>query len=90
VVVLDDEGRDVGCWVERPAGIQSWWLANPEGLSTRDKLARKYEWYDADAGYHTILEVVEAVEAAARGERVCGRPADPDAGFPPAGRGGSR
>lgn len=88
VIVLDEAGRDVGCWVERPAGIQSWWLTNPDDLPTSGKLERKYDWYDADAGYHTILEVVEAIEAAARGERICGRPVDASGVFPAAGPGG--
>lgn len=88
VVVLNEAGDNVGCWVERPADLQSWWNANPDDLSTRDKLERKYEWYDADGGYHTILEVVEAIEAAGAGGHLCGRPLDPDMGWPEAGRGG--
>ncbi len=88
VVVMDESGRDVGCWVERPADLQSWWNANPDDLSTRDKLDRKYAWYDEDAGYHTILEVVEAIETAADGGHLCGRALDPDVGWPEAGPGG--
>ncbi|MBT8336468.1 MAG: thioredoxin family protein, partial [Gemmatimonadetes bacterium] len=88
VVVLNEEGDDVGCWIERPAGIQSWWIVNTEELSGREKLDRKYAWYDEDGGYHTVLEVVEAVEAAARGERVCRRPLDESGVWPAAGAGG--
>ncbi len=87
VVVLDAADRDVGCWVERPSGLQSWWLTNPDELSDRDKLDRKYGWYDADAGYHTVLEIVETLEAAARGEYRCAVPVDPAAGWPAAGVG---
>lgn len=88
VVVMNEAGQNVGCWVERPADLQSWWNANPDDLSTRDKLERKYEWYDEDAGYHTILEVVESIEAAGTGGHLCGRALDPDMGWPEAGRGG--
>lgn len=88
VVVLDESGQNVGCWVERPADLQSWWISNPDDLSTREKLDRKYDWYDADAGYHTILEVVEAIEAAGNGGHLCGRAVNPDVGWPEAGRGG--
>jgi hypothetical protein len=88
VVVLNEDGEDVGCWIERPAGMQSWWIVNTEELSGREKLDRKYAWYDEDGGYHTVLEVVEAVEAAARGERVCRRPLDESGAWPAAGPGG--
>jgi hypothetical protein len=88
VVVLDEAGENVGCWVERPAGIQSWWIVNAEDLSGREKLSRKYEWYDEDLGYNTILEVVESIEAASRGEHICGRPVDESGDWPVAGPGG--
>lgn len=90
VIVMDESGANRGCWVERPAGIQSWWITNPDDLSTREKLDRKYSWYDDDGGYHTILEVVESVEAAAGGGHLCGRPVDAEGGWPAAGPGGGR
>ncbi|MEQ9570187.1 MAG: thioredoxin family protein [Longimicrobiales bacterium] len=90
VVVMDAEGANRGCWVERPAGLQSWWIANPDDLSTRDKLERKYGWYDDDAGYHTILEIVESVEAAAGGGHLCGRPLEDGGPWPAAGPSGGR
>lgn len=90
VVVMDEGGANRGCWVERPAGIQSWWITNPDDLSTGEKLDRKYAWYDADGGYHTILEIVESLEAAAGGGHLCGRAVDAGAGWPAAGPSGGR
>jgi hypothetical protein len=71
VLLLDAEGREVGCWVERPAELQSWWIDNPDALDDEARLARKYEWYERDAGATTAREIVEGLEAAAAGTTVC-------------------
>lgn len=72
VVVLDEGFRIAGCWVERPTTLQRWFLENPEGLDEDSLYARKYAWYDEDAGVSTMGEVLDAVEGAARGVPVCG------------------
>jgi hypothetical protein len=77
VVVLDAEGRDVGCWVERPQALQEMALkaraAGTSGAFLRDK----QQWYDADAGSSTVREVVEVLEAAAAGAPRCWRGGGP-------------
>ena len=71
VVVLDPAGEVVGCWVEQPASLQSWWLAPSDGSSSRDRLARKMAWYEEDGGRETLREIVEMLEGAAAGRPVC-------------------
>jgi hypothetical protein len=70
VVLLDAEGRERGCFVEQPAGVQSWWLAVPREQQ-RELLQKKMDWYAADAGTSTVREVVEMLEATAAGRTLC-------------------
>lgn len=70
IVLLDAEGRERGCWVEQPAGVQAWWLAVPRA-EQRALLQKKMDWYADDAGASTVREVVEMLEAAAAGRLVC-------------------
>jgi hypothetical protein len=80
VVILDAEGREAGCWIERPAALQAIALAENAGGGTPAFAARKQEWYDGDQGASTIREVVALLAAAADGARGC------DAGAPPRGQ----
>jgi hypothetical protein len=70
LVVLDDAGRDVGCWVERPGDlVADIAKARAEGrIDSYDKQG----WYDRDAGVSTLREVVAVVAAAAAGTPACG------------------
>lgn len=71
VVILDADGRDVGCWVERPAELQDMALqARSEG-KTDEFQRNKQTWYDADAGASTVREVVAVIAAAAAGTPRC-------------------
>jgi hypothetical protein len=70
VLVLDEAMTDRGCFVERPVKLRSYLEENKDKSEFnfgRDKQA----WYDADAGAETVREVVEVMEAAAGGGRVC-------------------
>ena len=62
IVVLDERSRYIGGWVERPAELQKWYLANKPTLD-RDRL---YEgvtgWYQEDAGRSTINEVLAILQ----------------------------
>lgn len=71
VVLLDAEGEEQGCWVERPSELQEWWIENPEELDDDTKLDRKYAWYDEDRGATTVEEIVGRLEAAAAGGAIC-------------------
>ena len=72
VVVLDESGREVGCWVERPAVLQEWFLENEDVLAEDDLYDQKYAWYAEDGGAHTVGDVLTVLEAAAAGRVVCG------------------
>lgn len=58
VLLLDSLWRPAGAWVERPAELQSWYIANPDNLSHDDRYFEKMAWYERDAGASTIAEVV--------------------------------
>lgn len=70
-VILDGEGAEAGCWVERPAEVQDWWVANPEGLDEDAKVAKKYAFYEGNQGVSALREMVERLEAAAAGAPIC-------------------
>ncbi|MCC7003234.1 MAG: thioredoxin family protein [Gemmatimonadaceae bacterium] len=71
VVLLDEAGRNVGCWIERPAELQRQAVAAREA-GTLDAFQRgKQAWYDADAGASTVREVGVMLEAAAAGSPRC-------------------
>jgi hypothetical protein len=76
IVLMDAMGGEIGCFVERPASLQSWFLANEEGLPERELYDRKYAWYDQDRGEETVTEIVGILEAAAAGATRCDTGAD--------------
>lgn len=63
VLLLDDDWRPAGAWVERPSELQAWYIANPDNLSHDARYFEKMEWYGEDAGESTITEIVELLEA---------------------------
>jgi len=71
ILVLDRDFEEVGCWVERPSRLQTWALETRPTLDDREFLARKMAWYAEDEGRSTIREVLERIEAAAAGSRIC-------------------
>lgn len=73
-VLLDGEGNHAGCIVEQPQELQGWWLGEATEFPMRERLDRKYAWYDADAGASIQGEVVALMEAAARGTPICRLP----------------
>lgn len=71
VILLDAEGNEVGCWIERPAALQAMAMEARAAGSLGSFLSGKQEWYDADAGASTIREIVALLTAAAGGKRGC-------------------
>lgn len=71
IVLLDGQFDVVGCWVERPAALQNWYLENKGTLPIEDVYAGLIEWYDADRGRTALREIAAMVEAAANGEDAC-------------------
>lgn len=71
VLLLDESFGERGCFVERPPGLQRWFLENPDDLSRAELLEEKYARYEADGGRSTLEEMVAVLEAAARGDARC-------------------
>ncbi len=80
VVILDENGADAGCWIERPAALGTLHMENKLALgdateAERERLKTDYiNWYKRDAGATTLREVVALLDAAARGARGCSAP----------------
>ena len=74
LVVLDADGNDIGCLVERPSALQQL-AVNARAAGTLDAFARdKQKWYDGDAGASVVREMVAVLQAAATGTPRCDAP----------------
>jgi hypothetical protein len=62
ILVLDDEFRIRGCWVEQPKALQDWWLPALKDGSAR--FEAKMSWYLNDEGREILRELVEMLEGA--------------------------
>ena len=87
MVVLAEDGSEAGCWVERPAEVQAWWLGGARDLARSERLAAKAEWWEQDRGYHLLNEIAGILRAAAAGTPICvpsyePRDALPEPGWP--------
>lgn len=71
VVLLDSQGREAGCFIERPLALQAWVARNKPRMGSAEFLDAKYAWYRADAGRETVREIVELLESAAVGTPRC-------------------
>jgi len=60
-VILIRRGRDAGAWIERPAALHTWFLANAS-LTSAERLARKTGWYEWDRGESALAEILALVE----------------------------
>lgn len=76
-VLIDAEGRDAGCWVERPAVLQESFLKAKAENGVDAWAGAKQGWYDTDAGASTLREIVAMIAAAASGSPTCGSGAPP-------------
>ncbi len=74
LLILDEAFESSGCWIERPAELQTWALENRAKLEEGEFLRQKITWYREDGGRRTVEEIVAVIEAAASGRRLCGDP----------------
>lgn len=75
VLLLAPDGTLAGCWIERPAELQAWYVAHRAGLDDAEYLRQKLAWYVADAGRSILDEVTRMIDAAARNTgMICGEP----------------
>jgi len=70
VLLLDADYTERGAFIERPAKLQQWMMAQKGILSETEANARKMVWYEEDKGATTLTELVELMEQAARYTRV--------------------
>jgi hypothetical protein len=71
VVLLDIAYAERGCWIERPLALRTWLDERKRTTGENDLFDAKMKWYDEEKGSKTLVEIVEMIEAAARGEVVC-------------------
>jgi hypothetical protein len=77
VVVLNEGGEDVGCWIERPARQRDFYLANLKDADRQSDARRAalqdfLAWYQADSGASALRELMDVLEAAENGAGGCG------------------
>ena len=58
VVVLDENNRYLGGWVERPAELQAWYIENKPKVTSDELYAHVSKWYADDAGRSTMRELL--------------------------------
>lgn len=58
VVVLDEDDRFIGAWVERPSELQAYYLEHKPTLSRDALYEHVTKWYTDDAGKTTIRELL--------------------------------
>lgn len=58
IVVLDEQDRFVGAWVERPMELQKWFIEKQAVLASDDLHEQMAGWYTADGGRSTVREVL--------------------------------
>jgi len=71
LLLIGESWQEAGCWVERPAALQTWFLEKQKELPQRQLIEQKMDWYRDDAGRETVREIVELLEAAAAGTPAC-------------------
>jgi hypothetical protein len=79
VVILDERGDEVGCWIERPTRQRVFFLdllkRAEEGSDAYNAAVQNFlGWYREDNGATTLRELVRLLEAAANGARGCVTP----------------
>ncbi|MGQ0539396.1 MAG: thioredoxin family protein [Gemmatimonadaceae bacterium] len=81
VILLDSAFVRRGCWVERPAPLQSLIAGREKSDKDPAVFTDKMAWYDKDQGASTLEEVVTMLERASAGEVACAPAAPPPAGY---------
>ena len=71
VILLNEAGEEVGCWVERPSELARWWNAEKPKVRESWLLAQQGDWYRKDKGQSTLRELLTMIEQAGPG-RPCG------------------
>jgi len=59
VAILDERGRLVGAWVERPSTTQTWFLEQQKVMMQKPLHDQLEAWYAGDAGRTTVAEIAD-------------------------------
>lgn len=62
VVVMAEDGRAIGAWVERPSTAQRWFLEQQKTTLQQPLHEQLLAWYDEDAGRTTMAEIAAILE----------------------------
>jgi hypothetical protein len=71
LLILDERFTEVGCWIERPLALQTWYAEQSRILEGAELTEKKMAWYKSDGGREVLREIVEILEAAAAGQTIC-------------------
>lgn len=71
LIFLNERFEEVGCWVERPLALQTWYAEQSKTLESNQLVEQKMEWYRNDGGREILREVVEILETAGGGGTLC-------------------
>jgi hypothetical protein len=58
IIVLDENNRYVGGWVERPSELQKWYVENKPKVTSAELYEHVNKWYTADGGRSTLRELL--------------------------------
>ena len=61
IVVLDEQDRILGTWVERPVELQKWYVEHKATVAQAERYSHLDKWYTDDAGRTTIAEVLATI-----------------------------
>lgn len=62
VIVLDEHGRVMGAWVERPSTTQRWFLEQQKSTMQQPLHAQLAKWYEEDGGRTALAEIAAILE----------------------------
>jgi hypothetical protein len=68
IILLDETGQEVGCWVERPTPLAEWFNEQKPKVKESELLEGKADWYKKDKGKTTVSELLDMLEQAAPGQ----------------------
>lgn len=69
IIVLDENNRYIGGWVERPSELQKWYLENKPKVTQGALYEHVTKWYTEDAGRSTIREMLTILAREAAEDR---------------------
>ncbi len=58
IVILDENNRFIGAWVERPSELQKWFVENKGSVGSDELHDHIDKWQAKDAGRSTVTEVL--------------------------------